>query len=64
MRVYDSKWIISLGTERTSQNGWNLGKTVLCQNIPAKGNAADNYRPISCLILMWKLITGVIAESI
>ena len=32
-------------------------KTVLC-------NAVDNYRPISCLLLMWKLLTGVVTESI
>ena len=31
---------------------------------PSKGNAVDNYRPISCLPLMWKLMTGTIAESI
>ena len=41
-----------------------VGKTVLCQKDPSKGNAADNYRPISCLPLMWKLITGTIAENI
>ena len=28
-----------------------------------KGNAVDNYRPISCLPLMWKLITGTISET-
>ena len=31
-----------------------LGKTILCQKDPIKGNADDNYRPISCLPLMWK----------
>ena len=41
-----------------------LCKTVLCQKDPSKGNAVDNYRPISCLPLMWKLMTGTIAESI
>ena len=41
-----------------------LGKTVLCQKDPSKGNAVDNYRPISCLSLMWKLMTETIAESI
>ena len=41
-----------------------LGKTILCQKDPIKGNADDNYRPISCLPLMWKLMTGTIAESI
>ena len=41
-----------------------LGKTVLCQKDPSKGNAVDNYRPISCLPLIWKLMTGTIGESI
>ena len=28
------------------------GRTVLCQKDHSKGNAVDNYRPISCLPLM------------
>ena len=39
------------------------GRTVLCLKDIAKGNAVDNYRPISCLPLMWKLLTGIIAET-
>ena len=39
------------------------GRTVLCQKDPQKGNIADNYRPITCFPLMWKLLTGVIAEE-
>ena len=39
------------------------GRTVLCQKDPKKGNAAENYRPIKCLPLMWKLLTGMIAEE-
>ena len=35
--------------------------TVLYQKDPRKGNTADDYRPIACLPLMWKLLTGVIA---
>ena len=30
---------------------------------PKKGNTADNYGPITCLPLMWKLLTEVIAEE-
>ena len=40
-----------------------FGKTVLCQKDPAKGSAVDNYRPISCLPLMWKLMAGMLAEK-
>ena len=39
------------------------GRTVLCQKDPRKGNTADNYRHITCFPLMWKLLTGVIAEE-
>ena len=27
-----------------------------------RGNVASNYRPITCLPLMWKLLAGVIAD--
>jgi len=41
-----------------------VGRTVLCQKDAVKGNAAENYRPISCLPLMWKLLTGIISEHL
>ena len=40
------------------------GQTVLWQKDKTKGNAVDNYRPISCLPLMWKLLTGIISEHL
>ena len=39
------------------------GRTMLCQKDPRKDNTADNYRPITCLPLIWKLLTGGIAEE-
>ena len=39
------------------------GRTVLCQKDTKKGNAVDNYRPITCLPLMWKVTTGIISEE-
>ena len=34
--------------------GWKTYvKTVLCLKDPEKGNAVDNYRPITCLPLMF-----------
>ena len=39
------------------------GHTVLCQKDPQKGNTADNCRPITCLPLICKLLTGVIVEE-
>ena len=40
------------------------GRTVLCQKDPVKGNSVENFRPIICLPLMWKLLTGMISEDI
>ena len=39
------------------------GRTVLCQKDPANSIAVDNFRPISCLPLMWKLTTGILADN-
>ena len=41
-----------------------LGRTVLIQKDTRKGNVASNYRPIACLPLMWKLLTGIFAEKV
>jgi len=40
------------------------GRTVLIQKDSAKGSVASNYRPIACLPLMWKLLSGIFAEKI
>ena len=40
------------------------GRTSLLQKDKSKSNAASNYRSIACLLLMWKLLTGVIADQI
>ena len=40
------------------------GRTVLCQKDRTKSNTVDNYRPISCLPLLWKLLTGIISEHL
>ena len=40
------------------------GRIVLCQNDPQKGNAVDNFRPISCLPFIWKLMTDIIFVAI
>ena len=40
------------------------GRTSLLQIDKSKGNVASNYRPITCLPLMWKLLTGVTADQI
>ena len=40
------------------------GRTSLLQKDKSKGNVASNYRPITCLPLVWKLLTGVITDQI
>ena len=40
------------------------GRTVMIQKDPAKGTAVSNYRPIACLPLLWKLLTGIFAGKI
>ena len=39
-------------------------RTSLLKKDKSKGNVASNYRPITSLPLMWKLLTGVIADQI
>ena len=40
------------------------GRTVLCIKDRSKGNAVNNFRPISCLPLMWKLLAGMLSEQL
>ena len=40
------------------------GKTTWIQKDPSKGTAPNNYRPITCLPLMWKILTAQICEKI
>ena len=38
--------------------------TILLLKGKSKENEVSNYRPITCLPLMWKLITGIVADEI
>ena len=40
------------------------GRTILIMKDPEKGAAAGNYRPITCLPVMWKLLTGIISDKL
>ena len=40
------------------------GKTMLIQKDPIKGTASYNYRPITCLPVIWKILTAQIREEI
>ena len=38
-------------------------RTVLCQKDQVIGNSVENFRPIICLLLMWKLLTSYILQD-
>ena len=40
------------------------GRTVLIPKEPVKGNIPSNFRPITCLPIMWKLLTSMISDQI
>ena len=40
------------------------GKKTLIQKDPLKGTTLNNYRPITCLPMMWKILTAQIREGI
>ena len=58
--------------DETVNNGMDIPKwmiqltsnSILCQKDLGKGSAVDNYWPISCFSLMWKLMTRIIADSV
>jgi len=44
--------------------GWMpKGRTILIQKDKKQGNAASNYRPITCLPILWKLLTGSLPKN-
>ena len=40
------------------------GKTTLIHKDLSKGTAPNNYRPITCLLMMWRILTAQIKEKI
>ena len=55
------KWCLENGNVPMLMAKW---RTILTQKDKEKGKAAINYRPITCLHLIWKLLAGVIVEEI
>ena len=45
-------------------NWMTKGRTALIQKDPSQGTAPNNYRPITCLPMMWKIFTAQIREEI
>uniref|UniRef100_A0A803T202 Reverse transcriptase domain-containing protein n=1 Tax=Anolis carolinensis TaxID=28377 RepID=A0A803T202_ANOCA len=51
--------------QKGSISEWlTTGRTYLIQKDPTKGAAPGNYRPITCLPTMFKLLAGIIADRI
>ena len=51
--------------ERAHVPEWmTKGKITLIQKDPKKGTASNNYRSITCLPMMWKMLTAQIREEI
>ena len=45
--------------------GWLVElRTVLVVKDSKKGTEVGNYRPLACLNLIWKLLTGIIIDEI
>ena len=40
------------------------GKTLFCIKEIQKGNLVSNFRPSTCLALIWKLLTCILAEEL
>ena len=40
-----------------------IGRTVLLMKDPLKGNEVGNYRPIACLNILWKILSGIFAQK-
>ena len=45
-------------------DGITKGEATLIQNDPSKGTAPNNYRPVTCLPMMRKILTAKISENI
>ena len=49
--------------EREKKGELGTKKKRKLKDLEASGNAVEKCRPITCLPLMWKLLTGMIAEE-
>ena len=49
--------------EHRYEGGWPRERPLI-QKDPSKGNVPNNYRPITCLPMMWKILTAQLGEKI
>ena len=57
-------WHLNACLEEETPRWMTKGRTILIQKDNSKGNETSKYRPITCLSLTWKLLTGIIANEI
>ena len=57
-------WHLNACLEGETSRWMTKWRTVLILKEKSKQNEASNYRPITCLPLTWKLLTGIIADEI
>ena len=50
--------------ENNLPNWMVTAKTLLCIKETKKGNLVSYFRPITCLPLVWKLLTGILAKEL
>ena len=63
--MYESNAVCSRAPEILGTKPfWISGRTTLIMKDANKGTVASNFRPITCLPLMWKLLTGMTADSL
>ena len=50
--------------KQTYPSGWSKERPHCSKKTPFKGTAPNNYRPITCLPMMWRILTAQIREDI
>ena len=56
---------LQLCLEMNETPDWiTTGKTILIMKDREKSNDVTNFRPITCLPLMWKIFTGIISDEL
>ena len=64
LRVRISEQLNQCLQSKTTPDWMTKGRTVLILKDKEKGTIVTNFRPITCLPMMWKLLTGILAEEL
>ena len=56
--------VLAAALNECIEAGWLVeGRTILVMKDSKNGTEVGNYRPIACLNLIWKLLTGIISDK-